>query len=254
MSIERLCVLFSRMELKKSDEGSDAKHRGDVSQPIWPHHYFGWCNEQCMVGTKVCGNCWLESLKSPPRCHQTPKELAALNGGNCWNICEKMGLLMKRLAVAFKAPELLQTRDYDPFNADVWALGIVCYILLTDTFPFDIAKDISQILEKMRSQNYQFPSRLAIIASSREAINTILAFDPSDRPTIFDVSNLSWITHHLNARMTAQINKKSHTEKRYTRKFYHDYASGLERIIFENMSPSVLGVADHESGTYFDKI
>ncbi|KAL3120461.1 hypothetical protein niasHT_000579 [Heterodera trifolii] len=37
------------MELNKSDEGSDAKHRGDVSQPIWPHHYFGWCNEQCML-------------------------------------------------------------------------------------------------------------------------------------------------------------------------------------------------------------
>ncbi|KAL3117408.1 hypothetical protein niasHT_000159 [Heterodera trifolii] len=43
---------------------------------------------------------------------------------------------------AFKAPELLQTRDYDPFKADVWTLGIVCYILLTDTFPFDIAKDL----------------------------------------------------------------------------------------------------------------
>ncbi|KAL3116291.1 hypothetical protein niasHT_002374 [Heterodera trifolii] len=230
------------MELKKSDEGSDAKHRGDVSQPIWPHHYFGWCNEQCM----------LEHLRK-----NGPVDEATCRG---WILQLTKALTYYELSTsfcgtkAFKAPELLQTRDYDPFNADVWALGIVCYILLTDTFPFDIAKDISQILEKMRSQNYQFPSRLAIIASSREAINTILAFDPSDRPTIFDVSNLSWITHHLNARMTAQINKKSHTEKRYTRKFYHDYASGLERIIFENMSPSVLGVADHESGTYFDKI
>ncbi|KAL3091072.1 hypothetical protein niasHS_005035 [Heterodera schachtii] len=228
MSIERLCVLFSRMELNDSDELDHLRKNGPVDEATCR----GWILQLTKALAYLHRKRIVHRDLKPENILVYSDEQLKLSDFGFACTCQPDELSTSFCGTkAFKAPELLQTRDYDPFKADVWALGIVCYILLTDTFPFDIAKDISQILEKMRSQNYQFPSRLAIIVSSREAINTILAFDPSDRPTIFDVSNLSWITHHLNARMTAQINKKSHTEKRYTRKFYHDYAFGLERYM-----------------------
>ena len=43
--------------------------------------------------------------------------------------------------VEYAAPELLQTIgsevDYDPFKADIWALGVALYALLHRQFPFD---------------------------------------------------------------------------------------------------------------------
>ena len=36
----------------------------------------------------------------------------------------------------YMAPEIVKQRPYD-MSVDVWALGILCFALLTSTFPFD---------------------------------------------------------------------------------------------------------------------
>ncbi|KAL3114602.1 hypothetical protein niasHT_014409 [Heterodera trifolii] len=94
----------------------------------------------------------------------------------------------------YKAPELLQKIGYDPFKADVWSFGVICFVMLTDRMPFrrDVSK--AQMVEEQRNRQYRFPSHLTISLQCRGAIDTILTFDPEQRPSIFDVSNLPWFS------------------------------------------------------------
>ncbi|KAL3120476.1 hypothetical protein niasHT_000594 [Heterodera trifolii] len=82
MSIERLCDLFSRMELNDFDEGSDAKHCGDVSQPIWSHHDFGWDNEQMHGGDESVRQLLARKPKKPPARPSDPKRACCFKCGD----------------------------------------------------------------------------------------------------------------------------------------------------------------------------
>ena len=37
---------------------------------------------------------------------------------------------------SYMAPEIVRKTDYSGFKADIWALGVVLYVLLTGRFPF----------------------------------------------------------------------------------------------------------------------
>lgn len=37
---------------------------------------------------------------------------------------------------SFMAPEIIRKNDYNGFKADIWALGVVLYVMLTGRFPF----------------------------------------------------------------------------------------------------------------------
>ena len=42
---------------------------------------------------------------------------------------------------AYMAPEIVKKTDYNGFAADIWALGVIFYILLTGQFPFKSKKN-----------------------------------------------------------------------------------------------------------------
>ena len=37
---------------------------------------------------------------------------------------------------AYMSPEIVKKSDYNGFKADIWALGVVLYVMLTGRFPF----------------------------------------------------------------------------------------------------------------------
>ena len=61
-------------------------------------------------------------------------------------------------SAAYASPQIIRSEAYDPFLSDVWALGVVVYILVTGYMPFgDDVRNISKILEAQK-KGVMFPS------------------------------------------------------------------------------------------------
>ncbi|KAF1744722.1 hypothetical protein MXB_2080 [Myxobolus squamalis] len=56
----------------------------------------------------------------------------------------------------FSSPEILMKSEYN-HTTDVWSIGVVCYILISGTFPF-CASSLPRLLEKVTSKNFKFDS------------------------------------------------------------------------------------------------
>ena len=60
----------------------------------------------------------------------------------------------------YQSPEFFNTENtngyYDPFIADIWAIGICLYIFIFGEFPFDSDSE-SETGTKTSEKNYEFP-------------------------------------------------------------------------------------------------
>jgi serine/threonine protein kinase len=78
----------------------------------------------------------------------------------------------------FVPPEILTESSFDPFAADIWALGVVVYVMVSGKLPFDQKNHIKQINQMMKC-NYTIP----FIANQTipKIINSCIVADPLKR-------------------------------------------------------------------------
>ena len=86
------------------------------------------------------------------------------------------------------APEMFQEKSYDPFSADIFALGVTLYEVITGSLPFTVEQlkenDIEEIdLRKLGMCD----ARLA------KLIRRMLLKDPKERPTMKEVVNSDYL-------------------------------------------------------------
>lgn len=62
-------------------------------------------------------------------------------------------------SAAYAAPEVVKGEPYDPKMADVWSLGIILFIMLNGSMPFDDS-NIKQLLKDQISSNYHFGNKV----------------------------------------------------------------------------------------------
>lgn len=84
----------------------------------------------------------------------------------------------------YMAPEIVSKKDYFGPPIDVWALGVLLYVLLCGTFPFK-AQDEKELYKKIIKGNYDFPHHLSY--GSKNIIAKLLSYNPSDRIEAKDV-------------------------------------------------------------------
>ena len=58
---------------------------------------------------------------------------------------------------SYMAPEIVKKHDYSGFASDIWALGIVLYVMLTGRFPFK-AKNEKELFSRIVVGNYLPPA------------------------------------------------------------------------------------------------
>lgn len=82
------------------------------------------------------------------------------------------------------APEIVSKNEYCGKKADIWALGIVLYILLCGRFPFK-GKTDAELFIKIRSCSFEPPHH----ASEKcfLLLKNMLKFNPQDRPMCNEV-------------------------------------------------------------------
>lgn len=77
-----------------------------------------------------------------------------------FSICTATKLKIFCGTPTYMAPEIVSKVDYCGKKADVWALGIVLYVLLCGKFPFRGISD-SELFKKIKSCVYEQPSNIS---------------------------------------------------------------------------------------------
>lgn len=98
-------------------------------------------------------------------------------------------------SAAYAAPEIIRSVPYNPFLTDVWALGVVLFIIATGLMPFgDDVKNVSRIL-RIQLAGVQFPRapRHRISPDCQRLIQCMLEIDPGRRFTIQAVLGDRWL-------------------------------------------------------------
>jgi len=94
----------------------------------------------------------------------------------------------------YVAPEvLLATTPYTK-AVDMWALGVVTFVLLTGCFPFfEDGKNYSALYQKIINIDYTFPGDIPLTKEAKDFIRKLLVKDPATRLTPVQCRKHSWL-------------------------------------------------------------
>lgn len=94
-------------------------------------------------------------------------------------------------------------------SADCWSMGVIAYVLLSQTKPF-AAKTWSQIKSRILRCQYNFdPNKWDHIShEAKDFVASLIMFDPSKRLTTKQALNHPWLKNHNNIMKTSIHYKK----------------------------------------------
>lgn len=94
----------------------------------------------------------------------------------------------------FMAPETFGRQTYYGCEIDIWSLGIMTYVMLFGSYPFD-APFLSQIEDKILLGKYTFPPDLEhhVSANARSFIQQLLQYKHKARPLAVELVEHPWL-------------------------------------------------------------
>ena len=94
----------------------------------------------------------------------------------------------------YAAPELFEGRHYDGPKADIWSLGVILYVLVSGSLPFD-----GQTLQDLRSRIVSCQYRIPYFLSSdcEHLIRGLLVVNPSKRMSLDFIARHRWLVGQL---------------------------------------------------------
>ena len=81
---------------------------------------------------------------------------------------------------SYMSPEIVSKIEYSGLKADIWALGILMYVMLCGKFPFKASND-QDLYRKIKKGKYDLP--ISLSQPSKNLLLKILRCDPKDRIT-----------------------------------------------------------------------
>ncbi|KAI9353113.1 kinase-like domain-containing protein [Pilaira anomala] len=107
----------------------------------------------------------------------------------------------------YVSPEIIKGIPYYGPSADVWSAGIILYILLTGSLPFD-DHHVGRLLTKIKSGRFKkIPDWLS--PSARDLIYRILVVDPTQRISFNDILSHPWLFSNTTTTTTVYTNMLS---------------------------------------------
>ncbi|CAG9315115.1 unnamed protein product [Blepharisma stoltei] len=91
---------------------------------------------------------------------------------------------------SYMAPEIVARREYYGRSADIWALGVLLYVLLCGNYPFR-GKSDQEVYKNILIGNFEEPTGISFFAKS--LIRKILQTDWNKRPTCSQIRDDPWM-------------------------------------------------------------
>ena len=98
----------------------------------------------------------------------------------------------------YMAPEIVMRKEYSGPPADVWALGVVLFVMLCGCFPFKAPTD-RELFKKIEKGIFCIPSHVP--AAARDLIHKILVVNPADRLKASEIVADSWLCEEDGSRV-----------------------------------------------------
>jgi len=97
-------------------------------------------------------------------------------------------------SAAYAAPEVVSGTPYNPKVADIWSLGVILYIILNASMPFDDS-NLKKLLKDQLARKWAIVPKLEPVLSShaKQLIRQILEPDITKRPSLDRISSSEWL-------------------------------------------------------------
>jgi len=121
-------------------------------------------------------------------------EIKIIDFGLCKQLNQSNPLASSFLGTrGYFAPEMLQRENYGP-SVDVWAIGVIAYILLCGRFPFDDDCEPMTINDAKQKFRLTFPERSGNLSmEAKDLLSHLLDTDQSRRYTAEEALRHPWV-------------------------------------------------------------
>uniref|UniRef100_A0A8C5QEH0 non-specific serine/threonine protein kinase n=1 Tax=Leptobrachium leishanense TaxID=445787 RepID=A0A8C5QEH0_9ANUR len=92
---------------------------------------------------------------------------------------------------AYAAPEILQGIPYRPKICDIWSLGVILYIMVCGSMPYNDS-NIKEMLHIQKEHSVKFPGSKHLSRNCKDLIRQMLQPDVTKRLTAAEVLDHSW--------------------------------------------------------------
>lgn len=99
---------------------------------------------------------------------------------------------------SYMAPEIVNQQEHNYIKADIWALGIILYALLSGKFPFKAQND-KDLYSKIRKGVFALPEGITIEAKAM--LLNMLQADPNFRKSANSLLNDSWFSGYIQPKL-----------------------------------------------------
>ncbi|XP_072032968.1 testis-specific serine/threonine-protein kinase 3-like [Amphiura filiformis] len=95
-------------------------------------------------------------------------------------------------SAAYASPEILRGIPYDPHVADIWSMGVILFIMVTGTMPYDDS-DVKKMLNIMAQNRLDFPRKRTVCYEVKVLLHSILYYCYRDRATLSKIRHSPWM-------------------------------------------------------------
>lgn len=111
---------------------------------------------------------------------------------------------------AYTAPEILLRKGYDGAKADAWSCGVILYVFLVGSMPYEDS-NIPNMFRAIHRRAYDMPD--SVSKPARNIIYRLLDPNPSTRLSIEELMKLSWFKKSVKQGFKEEQFGKSFAEK-----------------------------------------
>ena len=111
--------------------------------------------------------------------------------------------------LSYVSPEVLEVKPYTK-SVDLWAIGVITYLLLSGYLPFDDENSEREIARQTKEDPVAYPPSIwrKISKEGKDFVDNLLNKDPKKRMTIKEVLEHQWIRKHCNIVSTSELSEK----------------------------------------------